>query len=83
MADTATKELTVQDKITAALDGRTQTWLVEKINEYSDTIDVEELEVKYKLKIFNDVTLSRKMNNKDEFEVYELKAIGKILKTKL
>lgn len=71
------------DKISNALDGRSQRWLVKKLNEYSDTIPVEDLEIKYKLKNFNDTTLSRKMNEIDEFESYELKAISKILKIKL
>jgi hypothetical protein len=84
MAETIVKEPTKVERIITALDGRTQTWLVSKIKEFAETIEAEEdLEAKYKLSIYNDVTLSRKMNGKDDFEDYELKAIGKILKIKL
>lgn len=80
MEETAVK---IVDKISNALDGRSQRWLVNKINEYSETIPVEELEIKYKLQKYDDTKLSRKMNEIDEFEAYELKAIGKILKIKI
>lgn len=76
-------ETGMQEKITAALDGRKQNWLVKKLIEYSDTLPVTELEAKYKLSLYNDVILSRKMNGHEEFQPYELKAISKILKIKL
>ncbi len=78
------EETTVKivDKISDALDGRSQRWLVGKLNELSETIPVEELEIKYKLQKYDDTKLSRKMNEIDEFEPYELKAISKILKIK-
>lgn len=76
----AVKELTVVDKIIAALDGRKQRWLVGKMNEYA--ANVSDLTEKYKLTTFNDVKLSRRMNGNDDFEDFELKAISKILKIK-
>lgn len=75
------QEPTVIEKIIKALDGRTQLTLVDKIHEYAATMP-EGLEKDMLIK-FTDVKLSRKMNNRDEFEAYELKAIGKILKIKI
>lgn len=83
MEETIEKVPTVQDKINTALDGRTQTWLVSKIKDYAEGITVDDLEAKYKLTNYTDVILSRKMNKRDAFEQYELKAISKILKIKL
>lgn len=74
------KEPTITEKITTALDGRTQVTLVDKIHEYAETLP-DGLEKDLLLK-FTDVKLSRKMNNRDSFEQYELKAISKILKIK-
>lgn len=75
------KEPSISDKITEALDSRTQKWLVNKIKQYSENV-INEPE-KFKLWSLTDVMLSRKMNGHSEFEPYELKAISKILKIKL
>ena len=74
------QEPTVADKINKALDGRTQVTLVDKIRDFAETMS--EGEEKYMLKKFTDVKLSRKMNGRDTWEPYELKAISKILKIK-
>lgn len=78
---TEMQEPTVSEKITKALDGRTQVTLVDKIREFAETMP-DGLERDMLLK-FTDVKLSRKMNGRDNFDAYELKAISKILKIKL
>lgn len=74
------QEPTTIEKIVKALDGRTQITLVDKIKDYAATMP-EGLE-KDMLSKFTDVKLSRKMNGRDQFEAYELKAIFRILKIK-
>lgn len=74
------QEPTISEKITKALDGRTQVTLVDRVKDYANGLP-ESLEKEALLK-FTDVKLSRKMNGRDTFEAHELKAISKILKIK-
>lgn len=83
MADTIT-ETSISGQITTGLDGRTQTWLVAKLNAYSDKINsIEGQRFKKFLKEFNDADLSKRMNNYIDFEDDLLYVIGQILKTKI
>lgn len=65
-------ELTISEKIDRAKDGRTQKWIVAKMCE----ILGEDNKI-------TEVQFSRKKAGDDNFDENELKALSKILKTKL
>ncbi len=66
----ATKlELTIGEKIDRAKDGRSQTWIVSKMNEMGCEL--------------NEVQFSRKKKGYDEFTEPELKILSEILSTDL
>jgi hypothetical protein len=77
MIKVETEEISISDKINKALDGRSQVWLVDKVKEYGETNNDDNL------KLFTDVKLSRRMKEREDWKSNELKAIGKILKIKL
>lgn len=69
----ATKiELTIGEKIDRAKDGRTQTWIVGKLNELLP--DGEKI---------SEVQFSRKKTGKEDFTELELKNLSELLNTEL
>lgn len=64
--------LTLEEKIDRAKDGRTQTWIVDKMNELLP--DTERI---------TEVRFSRKKTGKDQFTDLELKTLSEILNTDL
>lgn len=81
MSETITQDISVEQQILNGLDGRTQSWLVDKVKEYTSTL--EEGEEKKVLSTFTDVYLSRKMNKKMDWHPYELNAVSFVLKTEI
>lgn len=65
----AKETLTFSEKLTRALDGRSQTWVIEKMKDKGINI--------------NDVKFSRKKHNRDIFTLAERKALSEILGVKL
>ena len=65
-------ELTISEKIDRAKDGRTQKWIVAKMTEILGEEDK-----------ITEVQFSRKKAGDDSFSENELKALSKVLKTKL
>ncbi|MCA2656620.1 MAG: hypothetical protein IM591_13920 [Chitinophagaceae bacterium] len=63
------ENLTLKEKIDRAKDGRTQTWILQKMRESGVKM--------------SDSAFSRKKNGLDKFHDYEIKLIEKILKVKL
>lgn len=69
----ATKvKLTIGEQIDRAKDGRTQTWIVSKLNELLPETDK-----------ISEVQFSRKKTGKDNFTELELKNLSELLNTEL
>lgn len=80
MSETITQEK-ISQQILNALDGRTQSWLVDKVKEYTQAIP--EGDDKNTLEKLTDVYLSRKMNNRMDWNDCEIAAISEVLKVEI